>query len=80
VNGYLDIGYIAVGIVVALLFGRADAGILGHGAGIAFQGAFLLIFDFYFATVVSQAVSGLRGDKNPTLRKHKGVANDDNET
>jgi hypothetical protein len=45
INGFLDIGYIAVGIVLIVVFPR-DPFILGNGVGVLIQAVFLLLFDF----------------------------------
>lgn len=52
INAGLDVGYIAAGLALAFTLGAADAGWRGHGWGVAAQGAFLLLFDFYHAARV----------------------------
>lgn len=49
INAGLDVLYIAGGAALALTLGSADAFARGNGVGIALQGAFLLVFDLFYA-------------------------------
>jgi hypothetical protein len=47
INVFLDIGYVAVGILL-IVFLWVDSFILGNGVGIIIQGAFLFMLDLFF--------------------------------
>jgi carboxylesterase len=52
VNAALDVLYVAGGLALALTLGRQSGAAFGHGAGIALQGSFLLVFDVIHAQAV----------------------------
>lgn len=59
INAGLDLLYVAGGLGLALSRGRRDRAARGHGAGIAVQGAFLLLFDLWHARRVPYPPSRL---------------------
>jgi len=55
VNAALDVLYVGGGLALALTLGRSNPAALGHGAGIAVQGLFLLFFGVIHAQAVPPA-------------------------
>ncbi|MDA3948763.1 MAG: hypothetical protein PF508_06000 [Spirochaeta sp.] len=55
INGFLDIGYIAIGVALIVLFPE-DRFIIGNGIGVLIQAVFLLLFDFINAQRLPKAV------------------------
>jgi hypothetical protein len=58
-NALLDVGYVAVGVVLLLTW-RTEAG-MGHGWGIVVQGGFLLVFDAVHAWRLRDPAAAPRG-------------------
>lgn len=52
INTGLDVLYLAGGVALALTLGNRDLVWLGHGWGIAIQGGFLFLFDWFHAHAV----------------------------
>ena len=48
VNSFLDIGYIVIGFIIFIGFFEINQ-YNGHGLGVIIQGAFLAVFDTYYA-------------------------------
>ena len=51
INSVLDLGYIAIGIIIFIgIFNINEYN--GHGIGVIIQGSFLAIFDTYYAVKI----------------------------
>ena len=55
INGFLDIGYIAIGVALIIGFPE-DRFVIGNGIGVLIQAIFLLLFDFINARRLPKAV------------------------
>ncbi len=60
VNAGLDVLYIAGGVALTLTFGSGDGFARGNGVGIVVQGAFLLLFDIFYAQRTKRCLYGIR--------------------
>lgn len=49
INAGLDVGYMAIGILIIATLGRGSAFAQGNGWGVVIQGAFLLFFDGFYS-------------------------------
>jgi hypothetical protein len=65
VNSGLDMGYVSGGAAMALIKGKNDDSWRGHGIGVVLQGAFLLIFDLFHASKLSDALDMLSKNQPP---------------
>lgn len=49
INAGLDVGYMAIGVLIIATLGRGSAFAQGNGWGVLLQGAFLLFFDGFYS-------------------------------
>ena len=54
INAVLDVLYILIGISIWVLWGRTAAFTVGNAVGVLLQGAFLLLFDLFYAWQVTK--------------------------